>query len=161
MLTFLCRLYVLHWPDDGRIAAETSCRFSMHREKNWHEIDGRTEKHEGGRRVTLIYSEYGVPYKHQVGGKKFHLLDSVSLRKMLRAFYNVFYVHGSLHRESMSIIVRDTTIYSFIIFLQTALHISDDTLTHHQENTQTVITTSGTGRSAMDKTAVLIQMCVI
>jgi hypothetical protein len=133
----------------------------MHREKKWHETDGWTEKHEGGRRVTLIYSEYGVPYK-QSRGKKFHVLDSVSLRKMLRAFYSVFYVHGSLHRESMSITVqRDATIYSFIIFLQTALHISDDTLIHHQENTQTVITTSGTGRSAMDKTVVLIQMCVI
>ena len=58
------------------------------------------------------------------------------------------YVHGSMHRESMSIIVqRDATIYSFIIFLQTALHVSDDALTHHQEHTQTVITTSGTGRT--------------
>ena len=70
---------------------------------------------------------------------------------MLRAFYSVFYVQGSLLRESMSIIVRDVTIYSFIIFMQTALHISDDTLIHHQEHTQTTITTSGTGRSAMDK----------
>jgi len=38
------------------------------------------------------------------------------------------------------------TIYSFIIFLQTALHVSDDTLICHQEHTQTVIT-SGTGRT--------------
>ena len=60
----------------------------------------------------------------------------------------IFYVHGSVHRESMSIIVqRDETIYSFIIFLQTALHISDDTLIYHQEHPQTVITTSGTGRT--------------
>ena len=59
-----------------------------------------------------------------------------------------FYVHGSVHRESMSIIVQqDATIYSFIIFLQTALHVSDDILIHHQEHTQTVITASGTGRT--------------
>ena len=58
------------------------------------------------------------------------------------------YVHGSVNRDSMSIIVqRDATIYSFIIFLQTALHVSEDTLIHHQEHTQTVITTSGTGRT--------------
>ena len=58
------------------------------------------------------------------------------------------YVHGSVHRESMSIIVqRDATIYSFIIFLQTALLVSDDTLINHQEHTQTLITTSGTGRT--------------
>ena len=39
------------------------------------------------------------------------------------------------------------TIYSFVIFLQTALHVSDDTLFHHQEHTRTVITTSGTVRT--------------
>ena len=59
-----------------------------------------------------------------------------------------FYVHGSVRRESMSIIVLQyATMYSFIIFLQTALHVSDDTLIHHQEHTQTVITTSDTGRT--------------
>jgi hypothetical protein len=48
----------------------------------------------------------------------------------------------------MSIFVQqDATIYSFIILLQTALHVSDDTLIHHQEHTQTVITTSGTGQT--------------
>ena len=42
-----------------------------------------------------------------------------------------FYVHGSVHRESMSIIVQqDVTIYKFIIFLQTALHVSGNTFTH-------------------------------
>jgi len=47
-----------------------------------------------------------------------------------------FYVHGSMQRESMSIIVQQgATIYSFIIFLQTALHVSGDTFTHHQEHT--------------------------
>ena len=34
-----------------------------------------------------------------------------------------------------------------LYFLQTALHASDDTLTHHQEHIQTLITTSGTGRT--------------
>ena len=66
------------------------------------------------------------------------ILDLVSL----------FYVHGSVRRESMSINVhQDATTYSFVIFLQTAVHVSDDTLIHHQEHTQTVITTSGTGRT--------------
>ena len=53
-----------------------------------------------------------------------------------------------MHREWMSIIVQqDATKYSFIIFLQTALYVSDDTLIHHHEHTQTVITASGTGRN--------------
>jgi len=34
-----------------------------------------------------------------------------------------------------------------LYFLQTALHVSDDTLIHHQQHTQTVITTSGTSRT--------------
>ena len=37
-------------------------------------------------------------------------------------------------------------IYSCTIFLQTALRVSDDTLIHHREHTETVITTSGTDR---------------
>ena len=53
-----------------------------------------------------------------------------------------------MHCESVSIIVQqDVTIYSFIIFLQTGLHVSDDTLIHHQEHIQTVITTSGAGQT--------------
>ena len=35
------------------------------------------------------------------------------------------------------------------VFLQTAVHVSDDNLIHHQEHTQTVITTSGTGRKIL------------
>ena len=54
----------------------------------------------------------------------------------------------SEYGKSMSITVQqDATIRIFIIFLQPALHVSDDTLIHHQEHTQTVITTSGTGRT--------------
>jgi len=34
-----------------------------------------------------------------------------------------------------------------LYFLQTSLHVSDDTLIHHQEHTKTIITTSGTGRT--------------
>ena len=34
-----------------------------------------------------------------------------------------------------------------LYFLQTALHVSDDTLNHHQEHIHTVIRTYGTGRT--------------
>ena len=38
--------------------------------------------------------------------------------------------------------------YTVLLYsLQTALHVSDDTLIHHQEHIQTVFTTSGTGRT--------------
>ena len=55
------------------------------------------------------------------------------------------FMHNT-RKYSMSIIVRDVTICSFVIFLQTALRVSDDTLIHRQEHIQTVIT-SGTGRT--------------
>ena len=76
-------------------------------------------------------------------------IHGVWLYSTIQLFKNIFcYVHGSVHRESMSIIVQqDATIYSFIIFLQTALHVSDETLIHHQEHTQNLITTSGNGRT--------------
>ena len=39
----------------------------------------------------------------------------------MSTIFHTFYVHGSVHGESMPIIVQqDATIYSFIIFLQTA-----------------------------------------
>ena len=34
-----------------------------------------------------------------------------------------------------------------LYFLQTALYVSDDTLIHHQEHIQTVITTSSNGQT--------------
>ena len=45
------------------------------------------------------------------------------------------------------IVQRDATIKIFIIFLQTALHVSDGILIHHQVHTQNVITTSSTART--------------
>jgi len=67
--------------------------------------------------------------------------------KCLNTIQN-FYVHGPVHRESMSLIVQqDAIIYSFIIFMQTALYVSDDTLIHHQEHIQTLITKSSTDRT--------------
>jgi hypothetical protein len=48
----------------------------------------------------------------------------------------VVYVHGSMHPESISIIVQqDATLYSFYS-LQTSLYVSGDTFTHRQEHEQ-------------------------
>jgi len=51
----------------------------------------------------------------------------------------------SINSSLLIFVQQDATIYSFIIFLQTALHVSGDILIHLQEHTQTVIKTSGTG----------------
>ena len=83
--------------------------------------------------LTGLYS-YESPFNPSID------IRDYSKKKKITNFFIV--------RSLMSIIVQqDATIYSFIIFLQTALHVSDDILIHHQEHTQTVITASGTGRT--------------
>jgi len=48
----------------------------------------------------------------------------------------IFYVHGPVHRESMSIIVQqDAPIYSLIYFCKLlTLHVTGGKSTHHQEH---------------------------
>jgi hypothetical protein len=49
---------------------------------------------------------------------------------------NKFNVHGSVHRKNILIYIQqDATIYS-LFYLETALHVSGDTTTHHQERKQ-------------------------
>ena len=67
---------------------------------------------------------------------------------ILKHYSHEFNVPGSMHRESMSITVQQMRLYTVLLyFLQTALHVSDDNLIHHQEHIQTVITKSGTGQT--------------
>jgi len=50
-------------------------------------------------------------------------------------------------------------LYTVLLYiLQIALHVSDDTLIHHQEHIQTVITTSSTGRTVF-ATVITVWMC--
>jgi hypothetical protein len=51
---------------------------------------------------------------------------------------------------------QNASLYSFYS-LKTAVHVSGDIFTHHQEHKYTVITASGTDRTVMDKTVVLTQ----
>jgi len=64
-------------------------------------------------------------------------MKNKSLRRVnsVKKYAWIFYVHGSVQRESMSIIVQqDATMYSLLYFLQTALHVSGDTFTHLLEH---------------------------
>ena len=47
-----------------------------------------------------------------------------------------FNVHGSVHRNNILIYIQqDATLHS-LFYLETALHVSDGTITHHQERKQ-------------------------
>ena len=77
-----------------------------------------------------------------------HKDSSICLQKCYFAKSKQHLIHVQKIKSDMSITVqRDATIHSSIIFLQTALHVSDYILIHHQKHTQTVITASGTGRT--------------
>ena len=50
--------------------------------------------------------------------------------------YTVFNVHGSVHRKNILIYIQqDATLHS-LFYLETALHVSGGSTTHHQERIQ-------------------------
>jgi len=50
--------------------------------------------------------------------------------------YTEFNVHGSVYRKNIQIYIQqDATLYS-LFYLETALHVSGRTTTHHQERKQ-------------------------
>jgi len=58
-----------------------------------------------------------------------------SVNNMAATMAEDIHQQGDQPGTAVSIIVQqDATIYGFIIFLQTVLHISGDTFTHHQEH---------------------------
>ena len=60
------------------------------------------------------------------------LFRNVSHIKMLHKFK----VHGSVHRNNILIYIQqDATLHS-LFYLETALHVSGGTTTHHQERIQ-------------------------
>jgi hypothetical protein len=51
-------------------------------------------------------------------------------------YKNLFYDHGSVHRKNIIIYIQqDATLHS-LFYLETALHVSGGTTTHHQERKQ-------------------------
>jgi len=63
---------------------------------------------------------------------------------MIAATYrSEFNVHGSVHRKNILIYIQqDATLHS-LFYLETVLHVSGGTTTHHQEHKTTVTTASG------------------
>ena len=45
----------------------------------------------------------------------------------------VFNVHGSVHRKYIPIYIQQDATLRSLLYLETALHVSDGTSTHHQE----------------------------
>ena len=48
----------------------------------------------------------------------------------------VFNVHGSVHRKNILIYIQQDAMLHSLFYLQTALHVSGGTSTHHQERKQ-------------------------
>jgi len=48
----------------------------------------------------------------------------------------VFNVHGSVHRKNIVIYIQQNAMLHSLFYLETALHVSGGTSTHHQEHKQ-------------------------
>jgi len=57
-------------------------------------------------------------------------------RKMLRRKNEEFNVHGSVHRNNILIYIQQDAMLHSLFYLETALHVSGGTITHHQERKQ-------------------------
>jgi len=47
-----------------------------------------------------------------------------------------FNVHGSVHRKNIPIYIQQDAMLHSLLYLETALHVSGGTSTHHQEHVQ-------------------------
>jgi len=47
-----------------------------------------------------------------------------------------FNVHGSVHHNNILIYIQQDATLHILFYLETALHVSDGTITHHQERKQ-------------------------
>jgi hypothetical protein len=56
---------------------------------------------------------------------------------------DVFNVHGSVHRNNILLYIQQDAMLHSLFYLETALHVSGGTITHHQERKTTVSTASG------------------
>ena len=91
---------------------------------------------------TALYVSVGTITHHQER-KQMYLQHLVFVTPLLlpaaiavRTKNNVFNVHGSVHRKNIPIYIQqDATLHS-LFYLETALHVSGDTTTHHQEHKQ-------------------------
>jgi hypothetical protein len=50
--------------------------------------------------------------------------------------FNEFNVHGSVHRNNILIYIQQDAALHSLFYLETALHVSGGTITHHQERKQ-------------------------
>jgi len=57
-------------------------------------------------------------------------------RSRWEKYSNAFNVHGSMHRNNILIYIQQNAKLHSLFYLETALHVSGGTITHHQERKQ-------------------------
>ena len=51
-------------------------------------------------------------------------------------YYKLFNVHGSVHHNNIRIYIQQDATLNSLFYMETALHVSGGTSTHHQERIQ-------------------------
>jgi len=73
---------------------------------------------------------------HRMGCNEESLGDTFCSELFVGRRTNLFNVHGSMHLKNILIYIQqDATLHS-LFYLETALHVSGGTTTHHQERKQ-------------------------
>jgi hypothetical protein len=52
---------------------------------------------------------------------------------MILTNISVFNIHGSMHRNNILMYIQQDATLPSLLYLETALHVSGGTITHHQE----------------------------
>jgi hypothetical protein len=55
---------------------------------------------------------------------------------MILTNISVFNIHGSVHRNNILIYIQQNATLPSLLYLETALHVSGGSITHHQERKQ-------------------------
>ena len=60
----------------------------------------------------------------------------MKLRLSVTTMFMLFNVHGSVHCSNILIFIQQDAMLNSLFYLETALHVSGGTTTHHQERKQ-------------------------
>jgi len=87
----------------------------------------------------LYFGRLGIKFDRYL---LFHLQGRVGFQKEATSSSEIFNVHGSVHRNNILIYIEQDALHS-LFYLETALHVSCGTTTHHQERKQLYLQQSG------------------
>ena len=121
-----------YWNNNQVLGATSNVSFAVKPFQMCFEHSGgiETERKDG----TNTY----ITFRHyQMQGSKPQLCQHLQNKKyqlyLTAVHMTIFNVHGSVHRNNILIYIQQDATLHILLYLETALHVSGGTSTHHQE----------------------------